>query len=72
MHNQHAGLSQALAEQLMTDRREPASHALGVASARRVAGARRGRPVGTDTPGCWQLIRPAVTAEQPSRRPHCQ
>ena len=29
MHNQHAGLSQALAEQQMTDRREPASDALG-------------------------------------------
>jgi hypothetical protein len=29
MHNQHAGLSQALAEQHMTDRREQASHAPG-------------------------------------------
>jgi hypothetical protein len=29
MHNQHAGLSQALAEQRMTYRREQASHALG-------------------------------------------
>jgi hypothetical protein len=29
MHNQHAGLSQALAEQRMTDPRERASHALG-------------------------------------------
>lgn len=29
MHNQHARLSQALAEHRMTDRREPASHALG-------------------------------------------
>jgi len=28
MHNQHAGLSQALAEQRMTDRREQAFHAL--------------------------------------------
>jgi hypothetical protein len=28
MHNQRAGLRQALAEQHMTDRREPASHAL--------------------------------------------
>jgi hypothetical protein len=28
MHNQHAGLSQALAEQRMTDRREQAAHAL--------------------------------------------
>jgi hypothetical protein len=29
MHNQHAGLRQALAEQHMTDRREQASYALG-------------------------------------------
>jgi hypothetical protein len=29
MHNQYAGLSQALAEQRMTDRREQASRALG-------------------------------------------
>jgi len=29
MHSQHAGLSQVLAEQRMTDRREQASRALG-------------------------------------------
>jgi hypothetical protein len=34
MHNQHAGLSQALAEQLMTDRREQAAQAWLVPGAR--------------------------------------
>jgi hypothetical protein len=73
MHNQHAGLSQALAEQHMTDRRERASHALG----RGIGPPIRRRPSRAprwdlQPGGCWQPIRwPAVTAEPPSRRPHC-
>jgi hypothetical protein len=70
MHNHHARLSQALTEQRMTDRREQAPMRWGVAQTRRFAGARRGRPVGTDSPGCWQLIPWPAAAEHPSRRPH--
>jgi hypothetical protein len=72
MHNQHAGLSQALAEQRMTDRRERASHALG----RGIGPPLRRRP--SRAPrwdwhpgGCWQPIWWPAAAEPPSRRPHC-
>jgi hypothetical protein len=67
MHNQHAGLSQVLAEQRMTERREQAAHArLGRGT--RQSGRRRRSRAGR---GWWQLARwPAVAAEQPARRPN--
>jgi hypothetical protein len=66
MHNQHAGLSQALAEQRITQLREQA------AQARLAGGARppRHRRRWVDR-GWWQLVRwPSVATEQPARRPH--
>jgi hypothetical protein len=66
MHNQHAGLSQALAEQRITQLREQAAHARLSRGARpphrrRRSGAAR---------GWWQLARwPAAAANQPARRP---
>ena len=67
MNNQHAGLSQVLAEQRMTERREQAAHArLGRGT--RPPGRRRRSRVAR---GWWQLARwPAVAANQPARRPH--
>jgi hypothetical protein len=67
MHNQHAGLSQALAEQRITERRAQAAHArLGLGA--RPPGRRRRSRVAR---GWWQLARwPAVAVEQPARRPH--
>ena len=67
MHNQHAGLSQVLADQRITERHEQATHArLGRAT--RPPGRRRRSRVAR---GWWQLARwPAVAAEQPTRRPH--
>ena len=65
MHNQHAGLSQALAEQRMTERREQAAHAPEPwhRPADPLASV-QGAPLGMTTRGCWQLIRwPAVAAE---------
>ena len=66
MNNQHAGLSQALAEQRITERREQAAHARlsrGAHLARR-----RKRWAAR---GWWQLARwPAVATQQPARRPH--
>jgi hypothetical protein len=65
MNNQHAGLSQVLAEQRITQRQEQAAHARLVSSARPPR--RRRRWAGH---GWWQLARwPAVAAEQPVRRP---
>jgi hypothetical protein len=67
MNNQHAGLSQALAEQRITERREQAAHA------RLAAGARppRRRHSSRAARGWWQLARwPAVATEQPVQRPH--
>ena len=64
MNNQHAGLSQALAEQRITERREQAAHA-------RLAGGARPprRRKRWAAPGWWQLARwPNVAAEQPVRR----
>jgi hypothetical protein len=68
MHNQHAGLSQALAEQRMTDRREQASRALGRGIAqptrRRQSRAPRWE---------WQPVaagsRPGCQASPPSHQP---
>jgi hypothetical protein len=67
MNNQHAGLSQVLAEQRITQRHEQAAHArLG----------RGTRPPGRRhrsgaTRGWWQLARwPAAAANQPAHRPH--
>jgi hypothetical protein len=66
MHNQHAGLSQALAEQRMTERREQAAHARLLHQARPPR--RRKRWVARRW---WQLARwPAIATDQPVRRPH--
>jgi hypothetical protein len=52
MHNQHAGLSQALAEQRITERHEQAAHA------RLAGGAYRSRRRSRWTArGWWQLAR---------------
>jgi hypothetical protein len=72
MHNQHAGLSQVLAEQHITERREQAAHArLGVALVRRVAGVGRGRPVaggswpaGQASPPISQFIAPTAPVDR--------
>jgi hypothetical protein len=66
MNNQHAGLSQALAEQRITQLREQAAPARLSRDARpphrrRRSGAAR---------GWWQLVRWPAAAEQPTRRPH--
>jgi hypothetical protein len=66
MNNQHAGLSQALAEQRITERREQAAHARLAAGARPPR--RRKRWAAR---GWWQLARwPTVASEQPVQRPH--
>jgi hypothetical protein len=66
MHNQHAGLSQVLAEQRINQRRQQADHARLVGGARRLRRPRRSwaaRPP-------WQLARwPALTTEQPVHHP---
>ena len=67
MHNQHAGLSQLLAEQRITQRHEQATHARLVRGARPPRRRRRSPAVR----GWWQLARwPAVATKQPTRRPH--
>jgi len=67
MNNQHAGLSQILAEQRITERREQAAHA----QLRRGAVAPRRRPRSGAARGWWQLARwPGVAADQPVHRPH--
>jgi hypothetical protein len=66
MHNQHAGLSQALADQRITERHEQAAHARLVGDARLP---RRRRRTGR---GWWRLA-PRwldVAANQPANRPH--
>jgi hypothetical protein len=67
MHNQHAGLSQALADQRITERHQQADHARLVGDARspRRRWWRTGR-------GWWRLA-PRwldVAADQPADRPH--
>jgi hypothetical protein len=66
MHNQHAGLSQVLAEQHITQRREQAAQARLASGARPPR--RRRRWAGR---GWWQLTRwPAAATEQPACHPH--
>jgi hypothetical protein len=62
MHNQHAGLSQALASQRITERREQAAHA------RRLRGARppRRRRTRWAARRWWQLARRPDAATQPA------
>jgi hypothetical protein len=67
MTNQHAGLSQVLAEQRIAERRQQA------AQARLVGGARPPQRRRSRWPahGWWQLARwAAVAAERPAHRPH--
>jgi hypothetical protein len=67
MNNQHAGLTQVLAEQHITERREQAAQARLGLSARPPGRRCRSRAAH----GWWQLARwPAVAAQQPTHRPH--
>jgi hypothetical protein len=62
MHNQHAGLSQLLAEQRITEWRQQAAHARLGRGPRLGGRQRRSRAAR----GWWQLARwPAVAAAQP-------
>jgi hypothetical protein len=66
MHNQHAGLSQALATQRITERHQQATGARLLRAARPPR-RRRTRWVGRRW---WQLARwPGVAAKQPARHP---
>jgi hypothetical protein len=67
MTNQHAGLSQVLAEQRMTQRRGQAAHARLLRGARPPR--RRRRSLAARR---WlQLARwPGIAAKQPAHRPH--
>jgi hypothetical protein len=66
MNNQHAGLSQLLAEQRRTERREQAAHSRLLHQAR--PSRRRKRWVARRW---WQLARwPASATDQPVRRSH--
>jgi hypothetical protein len=66
MNNQHAGLSQVLAEQRMTGRRQQAAYARLARSAR--PSRRRKRWAARRW---WQLARwPAVATKQPAGHPH--
>ena len=67
MHNQHAGLSQVLADQHITQRRQQAAQARLAGGARPPGRRRRSR----SARGWWQLARwPAVATQLPARRPH--
>jgi hypothetical protein len=67
MNNQHAGLSQILAEQHIIQRRQQAAHARLGRGTRPRGRRRRSRAVR----GWWQLARwPAVAVEQSARRPY--
>jgi hypothetical protein len=67
MTNQHAGLSQALADQRITERLEQATHARLLSSARPPHGRRQWRAAR----GWWQLARwPSIAADQPVRHPN--
>jgi len=61
MNNQHAGLSQALAEQRMTERRQQAAQARLAGGARPPGRRRRSRAAR----GWWQLARWPAAAAQP-------
>jgi hypothetical protein len=66
MHNQHAGLSQALADQRITERHEQANQAR-LAGDARPPRRRRWRLARR----WWQWARwPGGTADQPAGRPH--
>jgi hypothetical protein len=66
MHNQHAGLSQTLAEQRMSERRQQAAQARLVRSARPPRRRRRRRRLARRW---WQLAQwPSVAAEHPDSR----
>jgi hypothetical protein len=67
MNNQHAGLSQALAEQRIAERRQQATHAQLVGGARPPRRRRRAWAARR-----WSQLarRPAIAAEQPAHRPH--
>ena len=68
MTNQHAGLSQVLAQQHTTQLWEQAAHARLAAGARPP---RRRRRSGAAR-GWWRLARwPGVAANQPAHRPQC-
>jgi hypothetical protein len=65
MHNQHAGLSQVLAGQHISQRRERAAHARLAHGARR---RRRSRVIrGWWQPARWPRV--AVATDQPGSRP---
>jgi hypothetical protein len=67
MSNQHAGLSQILAEQRVTQLQEQAAHARLLRAARPP---RRHRRRWVVAPGWWRLTRsPGVAAEQPASQP---
>jgi hypothetical protein len=67
MNNQHAGLSQVLADQRITERRQQAAQARLADGARPPRRRRRWRVVHR----WWQLARwPAAATEQPAHRPH--
>jgi hypothetical protein len=67
MHNQHAGLSQLLAEQRITERRQQAAHGRLRRGPRPPGRRRRSRSAHR----WWQLARwPAMAADKPALRPH--
>jgi hypothetical protein len=67
MQNQHAGLSQVLAEQRMSERQEQAAHA----RLARHAGRQHGRRQRWVARGWWQLARwSSVATDQAGRHPH--
>jgi hypothetical protein len=67
MNNQHAGLSQVLADQRITERRQQAAQARLAGGARPPRRRRRWRVVHR----WWQPARwPAAATEQPAHRPH--
>ena len=67
MHNQHAELSQALAEQRITERHDQAAHARLVQRARPPRRPRRRAWVARRW---WRLARwPGVATDQPATRP---
>ena len=67
MTNQHVGLSQVLAEQRITQRRQQAAQARLRRGPRPPGRRRRSRAAR----GWWQLARwPAVATQQPVHRPH--
>ena len=67
MHNQHTDLSQTLADQHITQRRQQAAQARLAGGTRPPHRRRRSRAAR----GWWQLARwPAAAVQQPARRPH--